>query len=203
MNATDTQGHDFLEWLETQIKLRDVPKKGGAARKAVANIRRGARNNLHGSYDIARVAPYIGEYLSDRMTDADEWLSVIGALYATSYANVPQSSGVSMGRALRRLRDTEKGNDSLEARFMFLLNSSEESLPGHLRQMIGLMDAAQKNIGLDWRQLFDDVQRWDQRERPIQKKWLREFYRGEPKDDTQKSTDSATTEIEGDNNNEN
>lgn len=203
MIATETRGYDFLIWLQQQVRVRDDDRHGGTARKILAEVRRGARNSLHSSYDFARVAPHIGPYLSDKMTDADEWLSVIGALYAAAYANVPQINGVSLGKSLRLLRDSDKGNDSLEARFMALLNSREENLPGHLRQLIGLLDSAQKGIGLDWFQLLDNVQAWNRSQREIQKRWLRDFYRADRRDDALTSTDNTTSEPEGDNEDEN
>ena len=202
MNAPHTRGEDFLNWLQLQVKNRDDKRLGGAARKALADMRRAARDSLNGNYDIGRVAPHIGEYLSDSITPDDEWLSVVGALYALSYANVPQTNEVSLGKALRRLRNTDKGNDSLEARFMALLNSREENLPGHLRQAIALLDAAQKGIGLDWKLLWQDMQWWSRAERKIQKQWLRDFYRADKRETAPVVNDNTTPEIEGDNDDE-
>lgn len=206
MNVTHTRGEDFLIWLAIQVKDRDDKRKGSAARKALADIRRAARNNLHDTYNFGYVYPHMGEYLGDQMTDEAEWLSAIGALYALAYTNVPSVKGVSLGEALRRLRDSDKGSDSLEARFMMLLNSREENLPGHLRQIIALLNAAQQNIGLDWLKLFHDVQGWDRGGRSVQKRWLHDYYRPDRQDanrPTDANTIPDTEDDNGDDNDEN
>ena len=204
MQTSTTRSRDFLSWLMKQARNRDDKKMGGEARKSLAELRRGARDRLHDSYDIGRVAPHIGEFLSEGATacDADEWLSVIGALFALNYEDVPQINNISLGGALRRLRDTGNGSDSLEARFMALLNSRGENLPGHLRQLIGLLASARKGLGLDWYALLQDVGRWDQSNRTIQKSWIRDYYRVSAHSSVE-HTDNAAQDTEGETNDEN
>ncbi len=109
-----------------------------------------------------------------------EWMTVIASLFALAHDRVPQSNGQSLGKSFRQLRDSPNGSDSTDARFMALINSQSENLPGHLRQVISLIASAQTGIGLDWYRLLHEVQQWDSPVCYVQKTWARDYYRPQP-----------------------
>ena len=76
---------------------------------------------------------------------------------------------------MRRLKDQSAG-DGVERRFVALLNSDEEDLPGRLRHAVGLLKS--KDIPVDWRQLLSDLLRWEYADRQVHRRWSRDFWAG-------------------------
>jgi CRISPR system Cascade subunit CasB len=68
----------------------------------------------------------------------------------------------------------ERESESIEKRFVALLNSDEDDLPLHLRHAVSLLAAA--SIPLDWTRLLLDVQAWGHPERYVQRQWSRDFW---------------------------
>lgn len=77
-----------------------------------------------------------------------------------------------MGRAFRPLRAK---SDSMEARFVALLNAHPDDLDSHLRHAVRLLKANEQP--LDWFQLFKDLLQWDHPEGNVQLRWARDFYK--------------------------
>ena len=98
-------------------------------------------------------------------------------LAASLFSLHPDSGGRGgLGAALRQLKE-RGGGDGPERRFVALLNSDEEDLPGRLRHAISLLKS--KAIPVDWRQLLLDLLRWGRTDRPVQRQWSREFWAGQ------------------------
>ncbi|MGO8691758.1 MAG: type I-E CRISPR-associated protein Cse2/CasB [Thermoguttaceae bacterium] len=97
-------------------------------------------------------------------------------LISSLFAQHPEAGGKgTMGAALRRLKDQSAG-DGVERRFVALLNSDEEDLPGRLRHAVGLLKS--KDIPVDWRQLLSDLLRWEYADRQVHRRWSRDFWAG-------------------------
>lgn len=84
-----------------------------------------------------------------------------------------------LGHDLRRLSE-KTGSESIERRFMALLNTSKDNLPTHLRHAISLLRA--NDITPDWDQLLKDLQWWPRDDRKIQRAWAKGYwgFRQEP-----------------------
>ena len=87
----------------------------------------------------------------------------------------------SFGRTMAALRNQPGANaDSIERRFAILLDADfdpetgEGELPFRLRQTVKLVIS--KSAGIDWPQLLFDLRRWNDANKPVQKRWAKEFY---------------------------
>lgn len=66
------------------------------------------------------------------------------------------------------------GSQSVEARFLNLLDADDEQLPNRLRQMVSLMSS--RGIAPEWSGLRKDLLRWRTEDRWVQQKWARSYY---------------------------
>lgn len=82
----------------------------------------------------------------------------------------------SFGRAVARMYRQRNGTESIEQRFVALLDADEEQLPHHLRQMVQLLKA-EDGIPIYWVELLGDLRQWNRDERWVQQRWGRAFYR--------------------------
>jgi CRISPR system Cascade subunit CasB len=93
------------------------------------------------------------------------------ALLASLFASYPEAAGHdSVGAALRRLPETE----SVQKRFIALVDSSREDLPGRLRQAVSLLKA--KDVALGWAELLTHLRNWGHESRWVQWRWSRDFW---------------------------
>jgi len=122
------------------------------------------------------VHKHVVPYLPTKSYD-DRWYYAI----ATLFGAFPQHrKGPSLGAAFRPLAfpPKEPKKDSMEARFIALLNAHPDDLDGHLRHAVSLLKANEQ--ALDWFRLFDDLLQWDHPDGYVQLKWARDFYRQHP-----------------------
>ena len=92
----------------------------------------------------------------------------------------PPQTG-SFGRTMAALKSQPGANaESIERRFAILLDADfdprtgEGELPFRLRQTVKLV--LSKDVGVDWPQLLNDLSGWNRADKPVQKKWAKEFY---------------------------
>jgi CRISPR system Cascade subunit CasB len=157
---SDTKG-----W-EKQIieKLRRLAAPPDPDRAALAELRRCLAR------DLGRTLSRAGR-LFNRVPDyALEEAALVAALFAS---HPRHEQGVRLGDAFRELRD-ETARGSAEKRFVALLDSEREDLPGRLRQAVFLLRSYE--VALDWEQLLTDLRRWDQPSHPVQRDWARRFW---------------------------
>jgi CRISPR type I-E-associated protein CasB/Cse2 len=175
----------LIGWL---LKLHDDHDKAHdtLARGKLANLRYGLRDRLHADYPVGRVFPALTEGALTESDERNEWHTLVAALFGYAHDDVDNAEGISLGAASRTLYDRRE-NESLERRFMGMLNSDAEYLPGYLRQTVSLLKA--EKIGLDWKMLLADVCRWNALGQPVQKKWTRDYYRR--RGDGEQQTDDA------------
>lgn len=144
-------------------------------RAALARLRRGLGKEPgfateRDGWVIARLPPLNQRDLS------------IFALIASLFASHPESGGRgnfgASFRVLGRLNGTADGkpNESVEKRFVALLNTNLEDLGNHLRHAVTLLKA--NNVAVDWRLLLHDISGWNHSDRWVQLRWSREFWGG-------------------------
>jgi len=145
--------------------LLNLAKEGKEDRGALADLRSGLGKEPG---KMARVHKYVVPYLPEKRWN-DRWYYVA----ATLFGLFPKHrQGISLGAAFRPLR---KNSESMEARFVALLNAHPEDLDDHLRHAISLLRSNEEPI--DWFHLFDDLLQWDHYEGFVQLKWARDFYK--------------------------
>lgn len=147
--------------------LLSLGKEGKEDRGALADLRSGLGKD---PWEMARVHKYVVPYLPEKSYD-DRWYYLTASLFGA----FPQHrKGRSLGEAFRPLRQK---SDSMEARFVALLNAHPDDLDGHLRHAVSLLKANERP--LDWFRLLDDLLQWDHPEGHVQLKWARDFYRSD------------------------
>jgi CRISPR system Cascade subunit CasB len=151
------------DWIDRFIAhLESFRDKG--ERRALASLRRGAGSSPGA---VASMYPHILPWVP-RQRWMEDTAYIIGSLFALH----PQPGGVgNMGKALSAI---PKQSDSLEKRFVALLNSHHDDLPHYLRQAVSLLKSSE--IPVDWRQLLKDMLHWEHESRFVQQQWAREFW---------------------------
>src|SRR5262249_19616278 len=99
-----------------------------------------------------------------------------------------EAEDVSLGKAFSRLADAT-GSESIEQRFIAILNTAKEDLPVHLRYAVSLMRS--KDIVFDWGMLLRDLLAWDYERSPVQRRWARHFWAGREKEAAAEETPSV------------
>ena len=136
-------------------------------RGALADLRSGLGRNPG---EMARVHKHVVPYLPEHNYD-DRWYYLV----ATLFGAFPQHrKGYSLGAAFRPLKAK---SESMEARFIALLNAHSDDLGGHLRHAVSLLRANEQP--LDWFRLLEDLSQWDHPAAHVQLKWAKDFYKGE------------------------
>lgn len=147
--------------------LLTLAEEGREDRGALADLRSGLGKEPG---QMARVHKHVVPYLPEKSYD-ERWYY----LTATLFGAFPEHrSRRSFGSAFRPLRVK---SESMEARFVALLNAHPDDLDDHLRHAVSLLKANEQP--LDWFQLFQDLLHWDHPEGLVQLKWARDFYRAD------------------------
>jgi CRISPR system Cascade subunit CasB len=145
--------------------LRNLAKEGQEDRGALADLRSGLGKELG---EMSRVHKHVVPYLPEGRYN-DRWYYVTATLFGLFPKHRP---GRSLGTAFQPLRSK---SDSMEARFVALLNAHPDDLDEHLRHAISLLKA--NDQPLDWFQLLEDLLQWDHPDGHVQLKWARDFYK--------------------------
>lgn len=146
--------------------LLNLAKEGQEDRGALADLRSGLGKEPG---QMARVHKHVVPYLPEHRFD-DRWHYVVATLFG-SYPK--HRKGYSLGKAFKPLRQK---SDSMEARFIALLNAHTDDLDDHLRHAISLLKSNEEP--LDWFKLLDDLIQWDDPDGHVQLGWARDFYAG-------------------------
>lgn len=117
---------------------------------------------------VAHAYPYVIPFLPLRPT---AWLESTYLLVAGLFALHPMSGRDTLGVALRRVQDAT-GSNSVEQRFVALLDAHPDDLGPHLRHAISLVRS--KEIAIDWNDLLRTIRGW--REESIRRRWARDFW---------------------------
>lgn len=152
-------------------------------RAALAALRRGLGKPPGAA---AETYPYVVPFLPRGRGDAAEGpYYLVATLFAYWHqggrsvsANPPPNLGASLAK-LRNAQERQGGStESVERRFVALLNCHRDDLGQHLRRIVELLRSGE--IPLDWAQLLDDVKGWNWESRRVQRAWARAFWRGGP-----------------------
>jgi CRISPR system Cascade subunit CasB len=147
--------------------LLSLTKEGKEDRGALADLRSGLGKKPG---EAARVHKHVVPYLPEQEHN-DRWYYLIATLFGLFPKH---QEGRSFGEAFRPLK---KKSDSMEARFVALLNAHSDDLESHLRHAVSLLKANEQPF--DWFRLFNDMLQWDHPEGPVQLRWARDFYKGD------------------------
>ena len=145
--------------------LLNLAKEGKEDRGALADLRSGLGKDPG---KMARVHRHVVPYLPEKRYN-DRWYYVTAALFGSFPKH---QGGRSLGAAFRPLRSK---SESMEARFVALLNAHPDDLDEHMRNAVSLLKANEQP--LDWFRLLDDLIQWDHPEGHVQLTWARDFYR--------------------------
>jgi len=147
--------------------LLNLAKEGQEDRRALADLRSGLGKKPG---EMARVHKHIVPYLPKNNYN-DRWYYAT----ATLFGSFPKyKNGYSLGRAFRTLRAK---SDSMEARFIALINAHPDDLDDHLRHAVSLLKANEQP--LDWFRLLYDLIQWDHPDGHVQLRWARDFYKSD------------------------
>ncbi len=146
--------------------LLNLAKEGQEDRGALADLRSGLGKKPG---EMSHVHKYVVPYLPEDKYK-DRWYYLIATLFGL-YPK--RRKGYSLGAAFCPLK---QNSDSMEARFVALLNAHPDDLGDHLRHVISLLKA--KGQPLDWFLLFSDLLHWDHQDGYVQLGWARDFYKG-------------------------
>jgi len=145
--------------------LLNLANEGEEDRGALADLRSGLAKEPG---KMARVHKHVVPYLPEK-NYTDRWYYVTATLFGSFPKHNP---GRSLGAAFQPLRAK---SDSMEARFVALLNAHADDLDDHLRHAVSLLKANEQP--LDWFRLLDDLLQWDHPDGHVQLKWARDFYK--------------------------
>lgn len=185
-------------------------------RAALAALRRGLGRRPELATDMF---PYIVPWLTDAMSSARQAdYFLVAALFAshqiswsrpaaesdvaaaTDPAGSTGSAGAegsirgysNLGASFHQLT-AATGSESVEKRFVALLNAEREDLPLHLRHAVSLLRA--HDIPVDWARLLTDLASWDREDRRVQSAWARAFWRHESASSIAAHTESEATAL--------
>ncbi len=164
-----TESHPFITYLEGLAQRED--------RGALAALRRGLGQPAG---TVAAMYPYVVPWLP---AAAPVWDEAAFYLVASLFALHPLSSqDENLGASYRRAGVAETGAgggdadrvSATERRFTALLASHPDDLPERLRYAVGFLRS--KDIGVNWTQLFEDIRRWGDPSRRVQRDWAGAYW---------------------------
>jgi CRISPR system Cascade subunit CasB len=171
--ATQQQTFDekFISYLEKFVRDEN--------RAALAHLRRGLGKD---SATATEMFPYISGWTAN-LTRRDEnayflVASLIGLYPTNSWKSEEKFNN--LGRSFSFLKED---SDSIEKRFVALLNSETEDLPNHLRQIVSLLKS--KEAPINWLQLLKDIKFWEIENSNVQRNWAKGFW-GNSTENTEK-----------------
>jgi CRISPR system Cascade subunit CasB len=142
-------------------------------RAALAMLRRGLGKQPGEAMEVYR---YIGNFAAKVNTDREADLHTVATLFGLypSPSREGDRYDSNLGASVSEL-STKTNSDSIEKRFVALLDAHADDLPNHLRQMVGLLKA--NDVKLNWLQLLNDLNWWDSDGRDVQRRWAKSFWK--------------------------
>lgn len=131
-------------------------------------LRRGAAD----PYNNFEALSIIGNAITDQSDDSFKNAMLLATLFAVHPLHQENQN---VGSALRKVRNSlTVGAESLDGRFTQLLNSDYEDLPHYLLQTFRFL--ANKEVGLDYHQLFYDLKYWTHQDKFVQMSWAKSYW---------------------------
>lgn len=141
-------------------------------RAAMATLRRSL------TFDLGtHIASY--PFVEPFATNTNTWTRKMCYLVAGLYANHPKhiNTEQSFGKAVQQLT-IKRESESLERRFIILLDADDEQLANRLRQMMSLLRS--EDIAVNYAKLLSDLLYWRSPRRWAQQRWAQDFYHTSP-----------------------
>lgn len=186
--ATAQQWRDEQRFIEALGALYEQED-----RAALAALRRGLSRPPG---ETMEMHPYVAPFtqkLTRKQEDAYYLIAALFGLYpGENWTSREGRLRTNLGASLRWFAN-ESSSESVERRFVALLNTHADDLSEHLRQTISLLKS--KDIPVDWRQLLRDVINWDDDDRFVQRNWSKAFWSAsaqESSDDTNTTAEAST-----------
>ncbi len=177
----------FIEHLESLAANQD--------RAALAALRRGLGKEPGTVAEMHRhVVPWLPSSASPWQNDAHYLVAALFAWHQGSWHREQDVPGATnLGASFARLAASVE-SESVESRFVAMLNCHRDDLPTHLRHGAGLLKS--KEIPVDWSQLLSDIQNWDSESRRVQRSWARAFWgshaTGQPEQPTEGEAEASS-----------
>ena len=157
---TGTKTNPFIDHLQLLAAGQD--------RGALAALRRGLGRPVGAAPEMFR---YVEPFLPEKRSLAQEAAYyLVAALFAFHPLSTDQGN---MGTHLARTR-SDQGSEALERRFTALLSCHVDDLPEYLRQAVSFLKS--KDVPVNWNELFWNIQRWDDENHTVQKRWAAAFW---------------------------
>lgn len=178
MSPSSPHARAFAAYLASLVPdERDARKLGDRA--ALAALRRGLGKSPDEEFEPYR---YIGRFLENCTRDEENAHYLVASLFALhqlSWKDDPADRRPSnLGSSFRILAEHVEADhgdrESVERRFVALLNCHADDLPQHLRHAVSLLRSHE--VPIDWAALLDDLQHWGRVESPVRRRWARAFW---------------------------
>jgi len=160
---------DNAAFIDHLVRLADPENDRGP----LAILRRGASGEPR---DLTRLYPLVLPWV-DRDEDEDAYIQTacLFGLYPTKPKN--KARGVSLGQALQKYFVETGRRQSVEDRFVALLQCHRDELSEHLRHAVNLVKDAK--LPLRWTDVLKALRRWDEPEHAPnhpRRQWARDFW---------------------------
>jgi CRISPR system Cascade subunit CasB len=189
MTTVTTQQRRDERFIEALVELYEQED-----RAALAALRRGLGRPPGETIEMHPYVAPLTQGLARKQEDAYYLVAALFGLYpGESWTSSAGRLHTNLGASLRWFAN-ESSSESIERRFVALLNAHIDDLSEHLRQTISLLRS--QDIPVDWRQLLRDVINWDDDDRFVQRNWSKAFWGGgvqESSHDTTATTEASTT----------
>lgn len=170
--VTRTREAEFIRWLQGLNEEQEgrEGKKRPKERAVLATLRRGLGKAPGTAIEMYPYLMPFGPWES-------EWEMKSYFMVAALFASHPAPGGTgSMGSTMAAVKSAT-GSESIEKRFVALLNAHPDDLYRHLRHAVSL--AKSKEIPVNWGQLLRDIKDWPSTTGIVQRRWARDFWTGE------------------------
>ncbi len=166
MQQSESLESRFLASLETLARTDQ--------RAALAALRRGLGKKPGRAPEMY---PYVVPFVPRRASsELEGGLYLVAALFAWHPVSWHRGEGefhTNLGASLRQVF-LRTDSESIQSRFVALLNAPSDDLPIHLRHAVGLCKAHE--VAVDYIALLRDIQRWDGEPRRVQRQWAAAFW---------------------------
>jgi CRISPR system Cascade subunit CasB len=172
----------FVSQLQRLVPRETVTGEQRGDRAALAALRRGLGKEPG---EAPEMFPVLLPILPEApLSQHDERVVYLVASLFALYPDAPRWPEAAserhqrnFGASLRQLADQTE-SDGPERRLTALFNSDLSDLPHHLRGIIALLRSASTPVPVDWVQFTNDLRRWNNPSRPVQRRWATAFWGG-------------------------
>lgn len=168
-----SKGERFINYLEELARDED--------RAALAALRRSLGKSPG---EAAETHRYVLRFNPEPWEETAYYLVAgLFALHPVNWRKQEDSKQpTNLGASFARLQ-ASTDSESIEKRFVALLDCHEDDLAEHLRHAVSLLRS--KEVSVDWLQLLKDLRHWNYETRRVQRSWARAFWGSQQADKQQ------------------